>query len=202
MLHICRELFMTRIICSIEYQSIYHPCLAHDTAPQINCHFVAMVTLPSGAPQRCEPAIWRASSFIICASHTTRPLKSTVISLPWLHFLPEYLTDTKQRFGQLTRLFPFRTRHKKKPKGTGPYDGRKGSGNEAMRMSEMEKNKKHSSSVSSYYPQPYATTHLSGRGRNDDGTDSGYHQVTDHFSRLSLKLIAGFSLEDNSSEIR
>ncbi|XP_035226791.1 uncharacterized protein LOC118199108 isoform X2 [Stegodyphus dumicola] len=45
-----------------------------------------------------------------------------------------------------------------------------------MRMSEMEKNKKHSSSVSSYYPQPYATTHLSGRGRSDDGTDSGYHQ--------------------------
>ncbi|GFV54628.1 uncharacterized protein TNCV_3578812 [Trichonephila clavipes] len=63
-----------------------------------------------------------------------------------------------------------------KGKSTGPYEGRKGSGHEAMRLSDMEKNKKHSSSVSSYYPQPYATTHLSGRGRSDDGTDSGYHQ--------------------------
>ncbi|GIY98105.1 hypothetical protein CEXT_348651 [Caerostris extrusa] len=62
MLHICRELFTTRMICRIACQSIYHPCLAHDTSPHINCHFVAMVTLPSGAPQRYEPAIWATNS--------------------------------------------------------------------------------------------------------------------------------------------
>ncbi|GBO26232.1 hypothetical protein AVEN_117894-1 [Araneus ventricosus] len=55
-------------------------------------------------------------------------------------------------------------------------------------MSDMEKNKKHSSSVSSYYPQPYATTHLSGRGRSDDGTDSGYHQVKNENKRDAYRL--------------
>ncbi|KAG8193109.1 hypothetical protein JTE90_013867 [Oedothorax gibbosus] len=60
--------------------------------------------------------------------------------------------------------------------GTGPYEGRKGSCPDGMRLSDMEKNKKHS--TSGYYPQPYATTHLSGqRGRSEDGTDSGYHQL-------------------------
>ncbi|CAL1295376.1 unnamed protein product, partial [Larinioides sclopetarius] len=73
--------------------------------------------------------------------------------------------------------FVVRKKHSSEHYGTGPYEGRKGSGHEGMRMSDMEKNKKHSSSVSSYYPQPYATTHLSGRGRSEDGTDSGYHQL-------------------------
>nr|XP_042911062.1 Down syndrome cell adhesion molecule-like [Parasteatoda tepidariorum] len=81
-----------------------------------------------------------------------------------------------------------RKKHSSEHYGTGPYQGRKGSASEAMRMSEMEKNKKHSSSVSSYYPQPYATTHLAGRGRSEDGTDSGYHQVVNH-SNLYTALL-------------
>ncbi|GIY88231.1 hypothetical protein CDAR_226471 [Caerostris darwini] len=138
MLHICTELFTTRVICSTACQSIYHPRLAQDTAPQINCHFVAMVTLPSGAPQRCEPAIWGA---VYDANNMLHSVSLHLSSVPRTRHGP-----SNQLSFRCHGYTSFRSTSKMRTSdlGTGPYDGRKGSGNEAMRMSEMEKNKKHS----------------------------------------------------------